>query len=286
MDMPFIGAEAIRDGILTRARLRWNYESLHPGVYLAKGAEQTILVDAVAAWLRTGRRGVVAGRAASALHGANWVDAGTPIEIIADHTRPREGVIVREERLAADEIMQIGGLPVTSIPRTALDLARHLPRDEAVAALDALAAATGVTINEVLPLLARYRGARGIRAARVALDLMDGGAQSPRETSLRLLLIDAGYPRPRSQIRVTDGATSVFLDMGYDEIKVGLDYEGEHHSEDRDQYVHDIGRSQLVAGQGWLDIKVVKEHSRAYILHRVDSAFQQRGWRPRFASSA
>lgn len=115
---------------------------------------------------------------------------------------------------------------------------------------------------------------------------MDGGAQSPRESWLRLLLIDAGYPPPRTQIRVTDGVQEAFLDMGYDDIQVGLDYEGEHHSEDRKQYVHDIGRSQLIAGQGWLDIKVVKEHSPAYILHRLDSAMAQRGWRAPAASSA
>jgi hypothetical protein len=100
-----------------------------------------------------------------------------------------------------------------------------------------------------------------------------------------LLLIDAGYPRPRTRIRVSDGINQAFLDMGYDEIKVGLDYEGEHHSEDRTQYVHDIGRSALVDGQGWIDIKVVNEHSRAFILHRVASAFEQRGWqRPSGAS--
>jgi hypothetical protein len=286
MDMPFIGAEAIRAGIITRGQLRWNHSPMHPGIYLKNDAEETLEVRTVAAWLRHGRRGVIAGLAASALHGAAWVEPETPIEIITDHTRSRKGVVVREERLADDEIVWIGDLPVTSIRRTALDLARHLPRDDAVPALDALAAATGITVDDVVPLLARYRGAKWIRRARVAVDLLDGGAQSPRETWLRLLLIDAGYPRPRTQIRVTDGVQEAFLDMGYDEIKVGLDYEGEHHSEDRDQYIHDIGRSQLVESQQWLDIKVVKEHSRAYVLHRVASAFEQRGWPPPPAISA
>jgi hypothetical protein len=286
MDMPFIGAEAIRDGILTRGQLRWNYTAMHPGVYLANGAEETLEAKAFAAWLRTRRRGVIAGRTASVLHGAKWCEPDVPIEIIANHTRPRTGVIVREERLAADEIVQLGELPVTSTARTALDLARHLPREEAVAAVDALAAATGLTFDDLLPLLERYRGAKWIRRARVALDLVDGGAQSPQETWLRLLLVDAGYPRPRTQIRVTDGDNTAFLDMGYDEIKVGLDYEGSHHSEQRKQYVHDIGRSALVDGQGWLDIKVVAEHGRAYIFHRLNSAFEQRGWRRPPAISA
>ena len=95
---------------------------------------------------------------------------------------------------------------------------------------------------------------------------------------MRLLLIDERLPAPRTQIRVSDGFSEAFIDMGYDEPKVGLDYEGSHHSEDRGQYVHDIGRAELIDREGWLDIRVVKEHSRRFILHRVREAFALRGW--------
>jgi hypothetical protein len=162
----FVGAEAINDGRLTRGQLRWNHTALHPGVYIPNDAEQTLPLSMVAAWLWTGRKAVIAGRAAAALHGAKWVDASTPIEIIAEHTRKRPGVIVREERIGADEIAYIGELPVTTIARTALDLARHLPRDLAVTHLDALAAATGVLPIDALALAEKYPGLRGIRRAK------------------------------------------------------------------------------------------------------------------------
>lgn len=277
---PFIGTEAIHDGRLTRGQLRWNHTAVHPRVYLPNETERTLQQNTAAAWLWTGRRGVIAGRAAAALHGAKWVDATTPIEIIAEHTRRRTGVIVHEEQIASDEITYIGELPVTTPVRTALDVARHLPRDIAVAHLDALAAATGVTFDEVIELAHRYRGARGVRRARAALALMDAGAQSPGETRLRLLLIDDGLPAPRTQIRVSDGFSEAFIDMGYDEPKVGLDYEGSHHSENRGQYVWDIGRAELIDREGWLDLRVVKEHSRRFILQRVRDAFAKRGWTP------
>jgi hypothetical protein len=214
------------------------------------------------------------------LHGAKWIDASTPIEIIAEHTRKRLGVIVREERIGADEITYIGELPVTTIARTALDLARHLPRDLAVRHLDALAAATGVLPADALALAEKYPGLRGIRRARIALALMDSGAESPKETWLRLVLIDGGLGRPRTQIRVSDGVTEAFIDMGYDEPMVGFDYEGSHHSQNRGQYVHDIGRAEFVEREGWLDIRVVGEHSRRFILHRARDAFVRRGWVP------
>ncbi|QRY45862.1 hypothetical protein JVX93_02850 [Mycolicibacterium boenickei] len=280
MSIPFIGPEALAAGRLTRGQLRWRYASAHPRVYLPKGAGRTLDASTMAAWLWTGRRGIIAGRAAAALHGALWIDDDAPIELITEHGRRRPGIIVREERIRPDEICRIGDFSVTTPPRTALDLARFLPRDAAVAHLDALAIATGVDAGQALELAARYRGLRGIRSARTALDLMDAGGQSPRETWLRLLLIDAGYRRPRTQIRVTDGFNEVFLDMGYDDVKVGLDYEGKHHATDRPRVVHDIGRNELIEREGWIDIRVVVEHSRAFILHRVREAFARRGGSP------
>lgn len=113
MYTPFVGSEAISAGILTPGGLRWNHTTVHPGVYVPKGAEQTLLTRTAATWLWTGRRGIIAGRAAAALHGARWVDDTTPIEVIAEHTRPRPGVVVREERITPAEIVHVGELPVT-----------------------------------------------------------------------------------------------------------------------------------------------------------------------------
>lgn len=280
MNAPFIGPEALAAGVLTRGQLRWRYAAAHPRVYLPKDTVRTLHANTMAAWLWTGRRGIVAGRAAAALHGAQWVRDDAPVELITEHGRRRPGVIVREERIRPDEVCQIGDFNATTPLRTALDLARFLPRDDAVAHLDALAIATGIDAEQVLELAARYRGLRGIRSARIALDLMDAGGQSPRETWLRLLLIDAGFRRPRTQIQVGDGFNEAFIDMGYDDVKVGLDYEGRHHATDRPRYVHDIGRSALIECEGWIDIRVVAEHSKAYILHRVREAFARRGASP------
>ena len=120
-----------------------------------------------------------------------------------------------------------------------------------------------------------------MRRAVTALSLMDGGSQSPRETSLRLLRVDEWLDPVRTQIKVSEGRNIAFLDMGYDEPMVGLDYEGAHHSEDRETYVGDIGRAELIERSGWHDIRVVKEHTRGFIKHRVRQAFERRGYLPR-----
>jgi hypothetical protein len=275
MSLPFIGSAAVASGLLTRGELRWNYTAVHPDVYIPKGSEPTLDVRtrAAALWVPGG---IIAGRAAAALHGASWVGASTTVELIGRARRRQAGVIVREERIRADESMPLGDLLVTTPERTALDVARHLPRGEAVAHLDALAAATGIKPADVLTLADRYPGARGVRRARAVAPLTDPGAQSPRESWLRLLLIDAGYPRPVTQIPVSDGYTTAFVDLGWDGPKIGLEYEGGHHQTERRQFVRDIGRHDMLEELGWLIIRVVKEHSRGYILRRVDEAFNRR----------
>lgn len=272
----FIGSEMLKRGALTRSQLRWNYRPIFPDVYVPKSGALPLRRRTVGAYLWSGRNGVIAGRAAAALHGALWVADGAPIEMLWRNGRPPDGIVVRNERIDPDEISLVAGLPVTTPERTALDLARHLPTNLAVENLDALARATGVKAADALLLAERYPRARGLRRAAVALDLMDGGAQSPKESWLRLVLIDGGLPRPRTQIRVTDGFNEAFIDMGYDEPMVGADYEGKHHATDRPRYVHDIGRNELIARQGWIDIHVVVEHSKAFILHRVREALKLR----------
>lgn len=220
---------------------------------------------------------IVAGRAAAGLHGVSWVDENTPVELIGTSRRPRKGVVVRQERIDPDEIVRIGELAVTSPERTALDLARHLARVQAVAYLDALIASTGVRTPDVLELAVRYYGARGVRRARATLPLADAGAQSPRESWLRMLVVDAGLPRPRTQIPVTDGYRTAFVDLGWDEPKIGLEYDGDQHRADRRQFVRDIGRHEMLAQLNWLVIRVVKEHGRGFILRRVHDAFAARG---------
>jgi hypothetical protein len=72
-----------------------------------------------------------------------------------------------------------------------------------------------------------------------------------------------------------------FIDMGWEDpmLMIGVDYDGERHRTDRKRYVHDIGRNELVRRCGWLDLHVVAEHSRRFIIQRAADAFARRGHR-------
>lgn len=271
----FLGSEALAAGAVTPYELRSRYTALHKDVYVPRDAEVTPVLRAKACWLRSRRRGVLAGFSASALHGSKWIDATLPAAIIDTNRRPAAGVQVWEERIEADEIIVVNGMRVTTPARTALDLARRCRLGVAVAAIDALVQATDVKMADVELLVDRYRGRRGMKAARVALDLVDGGAQSPKETWLRLLLISAGFPRPRTQIPVCNewGWARAYLDMGWEDLKVAAEYEGDQHQTLRYHYVKDIRRlEELERRYGWIVVRVVAENHPTDVIRRVAAA--------------
>lgn len=278
MAQPFIGSEAVADGTLVKSALRTQYLKLFRDVYVNPDAEMTSHLRAHAGWLWSRRRGIIAGLSASALHGAKWVDGTAPLEIVCANRNPQPGIRVHGEAIREDEFGVINGVPVTTPTRTALDLGCWYQRSEAVAAIDALARATDLKTSDVELLAQRYPGRRGIRQARAALGLADAGAQSPKETWLRLVLVDAGLPRPQTQIAVRDefGNAIAYLDMGWEDIKVAVEYDGDQHRSDRRQYNWDIRRLEHLERLGWIVVRVVAGDKPADIVRRARSALARR----------
>lgn len=271
----FIGSEALSRGEVTPYQLRARFRRVFPDVYGPDGAQLSVSDLACGAWLWSRRRAVLSGVTASALHGAAWVDDRLPIEVNYPNNKTPPGIVSHNNTLHADEIQTRRTLPVTTVPRTAFDLARHGTVGQAVARLDALANATGFPVDDVLELAARHHNLRGVRRVRQVLDLVDAGAQSPKETWLRLLYLDAGFPRPRTQIPVQgpDNRPKYFLDMGWEEVMVAAEYDGEHHRVDRFTYTNDIRRSEYLGALGWRVIRVVVGNRRPEIIERTRRAW-------------
>ncbi|MUL46706.1 DUF559 domain-containing protein [Mycobacterium sp. CBMA293] len=278
MTEPFIGSEALAAGLINRYQLTRYHRPVLPNVYVDKRIALSLQQRSTAAWLWSGRDAVIAGSAASALHGARWVADDVPIELISTKTKPPRDVIARRELIRDGEITRIGGLPVTSAERTAFDLGRRGLIGAAVARLDALARATEFKADDVLALAEQHRHARGMRQLERALDLFDAGGQSPKETALRLMLIHAGFPPPQTQIPVLgpDGYPMYFLDMGWEELMLAVEYDGMQHA---DQLGYDINRADYLTRVGWTHVRVAAGHRRPGIIARVEREWN-RLWRP------
>jgi very-short-patch-repair endonuclease len=104
----------------------------------------------------------------------------------------------------------------------------------------------------------------------------------PKETWLRLLLIDAGFPKPSTQIPIVENyRTLAVLDMGWREFGVAVEYDGDHHRSDRHQYAKDQWRLRKLAELGWIVIRVIAEDRPEEVIERVRRALLARAWSER-----
>lgn len=276
--MPFRGAEAIAAGRLNRHQLRTHFRALFPGVYLHRDVAATLYHRTVAAWLWSRRRGVVAGQAAAALLGVKFVDESADIELVCTNSSPPSGILTRKDVLNDDEITNIRGMRVTSAARTAFDLARRGRLEQAVARVDAILKFTRITVADIERVAARHPGARGMRQLEQVLALADAGAASPRETWLRLLLRRADFPPLRTQFRVFD-ERRVFVgrvDLSWPDLKIAIEYDGQQHRTDPDQYARDVRRLERLHALNWIVIRVLKGDSEEDIIKRVRVAYELR----------
>ena len=124
MQPPFVGSRALATGaVANKHRLRTSYRAIFPDVYLPNDLVPTLRQMTEAAWLWSGRQGIVSGLAASALLGAKWVYDDTPVDLIHPNPRAPRGIVTHRDTLSPEEFERIAGMAATTAARTAFDLA-------------------------------------------------------------------------------------------------------------------------------------------------------------------
>ncbi|NUS52174.1 MAG: type IV toxin-antitoxin system AbiEi family antitoxin domain-containing protein, partial [Nocardioidaceae bacterium] len=169
-DEPFTWPEARARG-LTRKRLATYVREGHVrrvlrNVYVAAGVDDSLETRVAAASKVTSAWAVICDRTAAWLWGVDTfefreLEILPPVEsfVLRGHTRTRRlGVAGGVRDLASRDLVEIGGVTVTSPLRTALDLACTLGRRDALAALDGFMRLHGITREQMHRELRRYRG--------------------------------------------------------------------------------------------------------------------------------
>jgi hypothetical protein len=279
---PFTRQQALATGLTDRqwrqlARDRWIRE-VYPGLFVDAELPDTVQLrfDIMRRVLPSDV--AVARRAAAWLQGHDFLDrrgqpGAPPVEVVTRRAarRPQHGLV--EPHVARDltssDLMVVNGLRMTTPLRTVADLLRHLPRADALVAIDAYLNSGLVDRNEVQRSLIRWKRRRGIRQAYELLALADPLSQSGGESRTRLRILDAGLPPPELQIPVLDpiGRERYYLDLGWRRWRLALEYDGmEHHGPEHAE--HDDQRQSWIAAQGWTIRVYRKEHiftsSRAF----------------------
>ena len=122
----------------------------------------------------------------------------------------------------------------------------------------------------------------GARLARRAAGLVRDRVDSPRESRLRLCLVLAGLPTPECNLTLgTDSYPIGRVDLVYEEFKVILEYEGDQHRTDRQQWNIDIDRAEEFTAEGYLVIRITAARMRRprHVVGTVFAALRQRGYR-------
>ncbi|MGY1836772.1 DUF559 domain-containing protein [Blastococcus sp. SYSU DS0510] len=194
----------------------------------------------------------------------------------------RAEFVTHARRLLAEDVVQHLGLRLTSGAQTYLDLAETLRPCDLVAVGDALMRAGHLDPVSLARRLARAARVRGVVRARECTPLLSPLAMSHPESVIRYWLAVSHLPTPVPQAPVHDrrGRAVTHADLGYEEWKVALEYEGRQHAEG-DQFDRDIDRYSLMAADGWLVLRFARRHLRtpSVVLDRTRRALLSRGWR-------
>ena len=157
----------------------------------------------------------------------------------------------------------VHGLPVVRADEVWAQLATELGLDDLVVLGDAILQA----YSDVHGVLDALRGAAdvpyraGAARLRRAVVEMRAGSASPGETRVRLLLVRAGVPEPTLNAPVTraDGFVLGHGDLVWAARRVVLEYEGDHHRVDREQFRYDIDRYERFQEAGWTVLRVTAD---------------------------
>lgn len=158
------------------------------------------------------RRGWVMSHDSSALeHGLPLL---SPKQSLVHITRPgfssawtRYGVKHHYARFRPSQLMEVDGVRVLDVPRTAIDLAREHGEVQGVVACD-WALREGATKDQLMQAYLPMDHWPGVPQARSAVDLADPRAENAAETLGRLLVkeLGIGEPDPQFPVRIEDGS--------------------------------------------------------------------------------
>jgi hypothetical protein len=248
--VPFRGSEALARGLVTRGELRGRrYRRIFPDIYLAADREPDLETLSQAAYLLVEPvGGVLAGYSAAVVLGADCAPAGAAAEVLVPrHVRTHPDLLVRRGCAPGPERSSARGCVVTAPLRTAWDLARRLPLEEAVVAVDCLARSGGFAPSALLDRADAERGRPGVKRLPDIVELADPMAESPMESRLRVLLVRSGLPVPAVQYELRcSGLVVARFDLAYPLARLAIEYDGGLHDDRLDR------RRDLRTGQlGW-----------------------------------
>ncbi len=205
---------------------------------------------------------MLSGRSAAQVHGLDLIESELPVEVTVPRSRSlaRPDLVVRRAELAVDDRTMVAGLPVTSVLRTIMDVARHATLDEAVVVADSALRMGVLSRHQLAQAVDATAGPRARRIRR-ALLLVDESSGSALETRARVLMHLAALPAPVPQLVIRDekGQFVARVDFAFVAARVVVELDGFAFHRDRDSYRTDRAKANELARLGWRLVRLTWE---------------------------
>jgi hypothetical protein len=229
---------------------------------------------------------LAAGTTVAACMGTAAAAYGFDTELTADlhvlnpggrRLRSTDGLVVHRREGAP--LTVVAGRPATTAARTAIEVARGLPRPRALATLDA-ALRTGTCSRQDLDrTVALQSRRRGIVTARDLIGLASPLAESPMESEMRLVMIDGGLPTPVLQYEIVDLQGYTWrLDFAWPELRVAAEYDGVDWHSGPDAFLRDRRRGAALQDLGWVVVPIVAgdvRYRRVELVRRLETRLER-----------
>ncbi|WP_068156035.1 hypothetical protein [Rhodococcus phenolicus] len=166
--------------------------------------------------------------------------------------RHRGRLHIHTARWMDADLTVVDAVPVTSVARTIADVARTVPRPQAVIIGDALLRIDPAAAAWLPRVVEAASGLHGVARARAVAGFLDARSESVGESLSRVRIEEAGLPRPvlQHEVVVRDGRRCR-LDFFWDEAGVVGEFDGAGKYSDRRDLVAEKLREDALRDVGF-----------------------------------
>lgn len=254
------------------------------GVVVRTADLSDLRTRAEAAVLFVGHPVVISGPTALVLHGCTAVGDTGPVHVTVPYSRSarsRRGLVMHQNRYEPGDVVELEGLPVFALDLAVSEQLCDGDKRVAFGCLDEVLrhhADPEAFRAAVRERLTTRDDRRHVARALALTELATGRADSPPESSLLMIVVEAGFPVPEAQLPVhtVDGRLLYVLDLVWESRRIALEYDGYDAHEGRAAY--DAERDRRLVGRGWHVIRARAQDLRdpSRVLNELERVFTER----------
>jgi hypothetical protein len=213
----------------------------------------------MAAVLASGRGAALSHRSAAALWGLRPSARAVTEVTVEPRRRPRSGIQLHRGCLPRDEVTVLQGIPVTTVPRTLIDLAAVLGHQEVERATNEAEVRRLVDPLSLDDLIARYPRRRGVAAVKAILATGRIGSavtRSELEDRFATFLDRLALPRPELNTSIVVGGRWFEGDFVWRSRRLIVELDGHAVHATAAAYERDRARDRTLHADGWRVVRV------------------------------